>query len=244
MFFSQLKINPRRREARKLLGSPQAMHAAVCAGFSVPVRELSGSGRVLWRVDQHEHSSSLYIISPQAPDLTHLVEQAGWPTLETWRSTDYSPFLSRLADGQRWQFRLAANPTKTIKPHSSSARSQRVGHVTVAFQELWLLKRAEQWGIDLGELYDASQEGDSDMREKLEAGNSQKTFRLDSRGVRTFKRGGAAVTINTAVFTGQLRITNAEVFREQLSQGFGSAKAYGCGLMTLLPLAASATAAA
>src|SRR6266542_152290 len=101
MHLTRFRINTIRRGARKLLGSPQAMHAAVLSGFAR-------------RVDQHlDRQVTLYILSPGQPDLTHLVEQAGWPTTETWLTRPYQPFLDTLQAGQQWAFRLTANPTRS-----------------------------------------------------------------------------------------------------------------------------------
>ena len=128
MFLTRFSLNPVRRGARKLLGSPQAMHAAVLAGF--PEQAGTERGRVLWRVDTDEHRVTLYIVSPDKPDLTHLVEQAGWPTTETWLTRPYEGVLERVAPGQRWGFRLTANPVRVLAPEPGEKRGKRVGHVT------------------------------------------------------------------------------------------------------------------
>src|SRR5690606_7133473 len=108
-------INPRRRGAHKLLSSPQALHAAVMSGF--PRQPAATEGRVLWRVDRdRRHRILLYVASPSAPDFTHLVEQAGWPTVQTWDTRRYDDFLSSLQNGQRWAFRLTANPARSGRP--------------------------------------------------------------------------------------------------------------------------------
>ncbi|MGV7400552.1 type I-E CRISPR-associated protein Cas6/Cse3/CasE, partial [Mycobacterium kansasii] len=87
---TKMAINPRRRGARTLLTSPQAMHAAVMAGFADP--RPTSHGRVLWRLDTYDqHQVILFIVSPDCPDFTHLVEQAGWPTTQTWTTRPYDP---------------------------------------------------------------------------------------------------------------------------------------------------------
>src|SRR5262245_26696713 len=147
MYLSRFRINPARREARRLLSSPQAMHAAVMAGFTDPPDHGRGGPRILWRVDQNGHQTILYIVSPVRPDLTHLVEQAGWPTTETWLTRPYGDFLQRLAVDQRWAFRLTANPTRDGRPKDSTAATKRFGHVTVEYQTRWLLDRAKRYGF-------------------------------------------------------------------------------------------------
>ena len=70
MHLSRIQINPARRGGRRLLGSPQAMHAAVLASF--PDGE-GDRGRVLWRVDRDEHRVWLYVVSRPVPDFGHIV---------------------------------------------------------------------------------------------------------------------------------------------------------------------------
>ncbi|EXU63555.1 CRISPR-associated protein Cse3 [Streptomyces sp. PRh5] len=48
------------------------------------------------------------------------------------------------------------------------------------------------------------------------------------------------VTLVTVTYDGRLTVTDADRFRATLTQGLGKAKAYGCGLMTLVPLPTTA----
>ena len=57
------------------------------------------------------------------------------------------------------------------------------------------------------------------------------------RETQRFKRGGSQVTIVRATFQGVLEVTSADALREALVNGVGRAKAYGCGLLTLAPVA-------
>src|SRR5690606_11468644 len=110
VFISRIQLNPRRRDAWRLLGSPQRMQAAVLASFvDPPVGDREGEPRVLWRLDQEKERCFLYVVSPDEPDFAHLAEQAGWPTTERGTSRPYGAFLARLAPGQQWAFRLTAN---------------------------------------------------------------------------------------------------------------------------------------
>src|SRR5699024_8524400 len=112
MYLSRMFLNPRRRGAMKLLGSPQSMHAAVMASFPPGKDEATADGRVLWRIDRvADHRAELCIVSPHRPCLAHLEEQAGWSTEDTWQTRDYLPLLDRLRAGDRYAFRLTGNPT-------------------------------------------------------------------------------------------------------------------------------------
>jgi CRISPR system Cascade subunit CasE len=50
-------------------------------------------------------------------------------------------------------------------------------------------------------------------------------------------RRGKPVTLVTVTFDGRLEITDPEALRRTLTQGIGRARAYGCGLLTLAPIA-------
>lgn len=208
MYLTRTYLNARRRGAQKLLGSPQAMHAAILSGFP-PGVEL---GRPLWRIDaDDELRPALYVLSEHAPDLVHLEEQAGWPSHSTTQATSYAPLLDALNVGQTWAFRLTANPTHRAEINGVS---KVLGHVTVAQQVAWLLNRQASLGVSLGE-------------------EEEPSFTLTGREVRRFRRSESAVTLSTARFEGVLEVVDPSLLRVALTQGIGRAKAYGCGLMTL-----------
>jgi CRISPR system Cascade subunit CasE len=199
MFLTRMQINTARRAAQKLLSSPQAMHAAVLAGFPDP--RPSRDGRVLWRVDTYQpHRVLLYTVSPDKPDFTHL------------------------RVGQRWHFRLTANPVHSAR-RAEWTQTKPLAHVTVAQQERWLLDRAEKFGFRISTTQHGDLGGDPDVA-------------VVNRAVRHFTRGAAQVTISMATFEGHLEITDAHALRAALTFGIGRAKSYGCGLLTLAPLTA------
>ncbi|MDR7301414.1 CRISPR system Cascade subunit CasE [Haloactinomyces albus] len=216
-----MPLNPRRRGARVLLSSPQALHAAVLAGFADA--RSTAEGRILWRLDTYDrHRTVLYTASPEKPDFTHLVEQAGWPTTEAWQTRDYDGLLDSLRPGQRWQFRLTANPVRSGRRESWNT-TKPLGHVTVKQQEQWLLDRAPRLGFQL-----------VSGRAGAE-GAAEPDLAIVDRNTRRFQRQGNPVTISTATFEGHLEITDAAALRQSLSFGIGRAKAYGCGLLTVAP---------
>lgn len=219
MFLTQMHLNPARRGTRQLLSSPQRMHAAVMAAFPPDLEPSTGTGmgegRVLWRIDRNQHAIALYISSPAQPDLTHLVEQAGWPASATnWRTTPTDAFQARLETDQEWVFRLTANPVHTVRG-ADGARGKRLAHVTIEQQEQWLHSRAEARGFKV-----------------ISAAISRRetvtfTRRTDGQGRK--------VTLAVATYDGLLRVTDPDQLRATLASGIGRAKGYGCGLMTLAP---------
>jgi CRISPR system Cascade subunit CasE len=87
-YLSKVVLNPQRRAGRPLLGSPQSLHAAILAAFPGRLSDRSDE-RVLWRLDPAPGAVHLFVVSPEEPDFTHLIEQAGWPTLPTWKTRPY-----------------------------------------------------------------------------------------------------------------------------------------------------------
>ncbi|MFY1631667.1 type I-E CRISPR-associated protein Cas6/Cse3/CasE [Solwaraspora sp. WMMB335] len=221
MYLTRFRFNRARRDSRRLLGSPQVMHAAVMSSFPRDTDHTRDGRRTLWRLDQVDGQPILYVVSPGRPDLTHLVEQAGWPTSdERWLTRPYDDFLDRLAPGQRWAFRLTANPVHDGRPKDPTADTRRFGHVTVEQQTQWLLKRAERNGFSI-----------------ITGASGQPNLMLHNQSTQSFGRRGAdrPVTLRTATYDGVLDVVDADALRRTLTAGLGHAKAYGCGLMTLAP---------
>jgi CRISPR system Cascade subunit CasE len=217
VYLTRIRLNPDRRSARKLLGSPQAMHAAVLNGFRDP--RPSDEGRVLWRLDTHEHGSVLYVVSHEESDFSDLLRQ-----LDGTRDTrPYLPLLDSLRIGQRWHFRLTANPSHWVRLKDWK-NTKPVGHVTVKQQEDWLLRRTNppdepgKLGFRIAD--SMSRAGELD-------------FALVTRTPRRFDRDGSKVTLATATYEGHLEVTDPAKLRHALTHGIGRAKAYGCGLLTL-----------
>ncbi|WP_309064921.1 type I-E CRISPR-associated protein Cas6/Cse3/CasE [Microbacterium sp.] len=213
MYLTQFMFNPVRRGAQKLLSSPHALHAAVLAGFPDP--SATDEGRVLWRLDSARNQAKLLIVSPGQPDLTHLAEQAGWPSLEDgWRTRPYQRVLGRIEVGHRYAFRLTANPTRSTRP-VPGGRGKPFGHVTVSQQEEWLLNRQHRGGFRV--------DGDDD----------QKAVLIRDRKLITFRRREDSVTLRVVTYEGLLEVIDRDAFVATLTHGLGRAKGYGCGLMTI-----------
>lgn len=226
-FFTRMALNPARRGTRSLLTSPQRMHAAVMSSYP-PV--LTGEApRVLWRVDRRaSHDVQLYVVSIRQPDLTHLVEQAGWPTSEAWQTTSYGPFLDRLQEGQLWRFRITANPVQVLPSGAHGVRGKVTPLTKIASQEDWLRTQGLTWGFEVVD--PPGDEGEA-ARGVLVTGRGQDAFSRQDPDERARR-----VTITRARFDGVLRVRDPNVLRDRLVGGMGRAKAYGCGLMTLAPV--------
>lgn len=226
MYLSKMDLNMARRETLRLVGSPYRMHALVEHAFPPRITRTCEQGRILWRVDASptKDAAVLYILSPERPDLIHAVEQAGWPLYPHWETKDYRPLLDKIAKGQVWQFRLKANPVRTVLVDKGRRENQKVigtvqGHVTEAHQRQWLLDRSGSHGFRV-------------LGSKGDAPDVSVSHRSRER----FLRDGKTVTLITAQFDGILEVTDAKAFRHALGFGIGRAKGFGCGLLTIAPV--------
>ncbi|MGI5118800.1 type I-E CRISPR-associated protein Cas6/Cse3/CasE [Marinactinospora thermotolerans] len=233
MYLTSFRFNTARTGARRLLASPQALHAAVMSSYPDILPGDDGP-RVLWRVDRNARAEVLlYVVGPDEPDLTHLVEQAGWPAKEGgWRTHDYAPFLSRLAKGDVWAFRLTANPVHSIRRRDGEP-TKLTPHITPRHQARWLLQRQEAAGFRVLE-----RPGEDDHAPEEDGHDLLVHGRRDLR----FGKGGAGraagakpVSLVTVTYDGHLEVTDPDALRRTLTMGLGRARAYGCGLMTLAP---------
>ncbi|GAA1870932.1 type I-E CRISPR-associated protein Cas6/Cse3/CasE [Myceligenerans crystallogenes] len=218
MHLTRCEIDPAQRGARRLLGSPQAMHAAVLGGFDHLDDAAKQDGRLLWRVDQGPAVTWLYVVSGAEPRLDGLLEQAGTPG--TQQTRPYGRVLERLEAGQRWAFRLRGNPVYSAA-NPDGGRGRRVAYAGVAGQTEWLLKKAEGTGVWLGK-------------------EDEPDFAVTRRGVAQFGRRSDGtqrqVTLAWAQFDGVLEVRDPELLRDAMTGGVGRAKGYGCGLLTLAPV--------
>lgn len=215
MFLTRFAMNPARRDARRLAGNPHSLHAAVMAAFSPEMHAVPNvEGRILWRLDARKPAVTLYLVSPHEPDLTHLVESAGWPATEGWQTRSYLPLLDRLAADQTWRFRLTGNPVR--RETTPAGRTKVHPHVTAAQQEVWLADRLPTHGFD-----------------PIKGEDGQALLQAVDRKTVRFAREGKTVTLVQASFEGLITVTDPVAARVCLVSGLGRAKGYGCGLMTL-----------
>ena len=207
MYLSRVELDDRNRRTMEALAAPQKLHGAVESAFSGP------RSRRLWRLDRLNGKLYLLLLSEDKPELAHLAEQFG-PQQAQPQTRDYAPLLARIEAGSLWQFRLTANPTRSCP--GSGARGAVRAHTTVAHQEQWLLDRAARHGFAL----------------------TPESFAVTGSRWLQFHKGGDrrhVVTLLSVTYEGVLEVTDAETFRQTLTQGLGRGKAYGLGLMTVLP---------
>lgn len=216
MYLSRVQLDVRKQETMRALASPQVIHGAVEAALG-SVSALAGERkRQLWRIDRVADKCYLLLLSPEVPNLFLLANQFGLTVGASDATKSYKPLLDKIRPNQRWHFRLLANPVRsTLKDSEDRMRRGKIhAHVTSAQQKEWLLSRAQTGGFALAE-------------DEFEVVHTEwKKFRKSA--------GAHEVVLRTATYEGILSVSDAERFTDVLTSGIGRAKAYGCGLLTIM----------
>ena len=210
MFLSRIELDLKRRETLRALTNPNFLHGAIEQSFE------GGRGRRLWRVDRFDDLCFLLVLSGEQPDFTALAEQFGDISEKGWEVKPYADFINNINAGRVWRFMLCANPVHSVK-EGESGRGKIYAHITETHQKQWLLDRTDKNGFSLAD------ENFSVIRSEW----AKFTKKTDAK---------KDVTILRAVYEGVLTVTDPDSFRNALANGIGRAKAYGCGLLTVMRL--------
>lgn len=210
MYLSRVEIDYENRLALKELNHLGAFHNWVEQSFPEEIKN-SERKRKLWRVDRLKNKNYLLIVSEDKPDFERL-EKYG--VKGTARAKDYDEFLNTFKNNDRMTFRVVLNPNKSI-----SDRSLRRGKVIPLLQEdeqfKYLIDRSEKNGFSL---------------------NSKDFYILKSNFETLYKPNGFKLDLIKAEYQGELTITDVEKFKNALTTGIGKKKAYGFGMMTVIPV--------
>jgi len=211
VFLSRIELNLLSFKTHKLLASPQVMHASVEGCFIRP--DNGKKSRTLWRIDTLRGRTYLIILSTERPDFTVFAEQFCVDGVEG-ETKDYSAVLNHIATGNCYRFRLVGNPTKKVTP--KGAKNGKVVAIFNAEQQLkWFMEKADKSGFKV--VANSVKVGPTDW---------QRFYR---------KAKDTQVEFGQVVFEGVLEVTDTEEFIDALTSGIGRAKAYGCGLLTIIP---------
>lgn len=211
-YLSRVEIDYKKPKSQIDLKSVGAFHNWVEQSFPEEWGNRERS-RKLWRVDVLRGKHYLLIVSDSKPDLRRL-ETYG--VAGTASAKNYDKFLNSLRNGMRMQFRVTLNPVVSISdtPDARTSRGRVVPHVTYAQQMNFLLDRAQKLGFSLNE----------------------NEFTIIERGYSLFMKSVKPIRLSKAVYQGVLTISDADVMRKTLVEGIGKKKAYGFGMMTVIPL--------
>lgn len=184
----------------------------------VPRRPKTG---FLFRIDPHPGCRVVIIVqSAVKPDWDYAFHNALFLLAATPEIKSFDPSFSK---GERFRFRLVANPTKRFSKNSLEMDGQPVAEkwvgkrVPVATEQLheWLVRRAETAGFSPEKDTTTVQPGYIYVNKTL---------------------GGVGQRLRSVLYDGILTITDPERFRETLVRGIGPGKAFGFGLLSVAPV--------
>ncbi len=205
MFLSRLILNPRSRAVQRDLASPHDMHRTVMCGFPENLDEYEE--RILYRLDQIERGNQLCLLvqSQLEPDWTQL--DSTYLASVEMDNPALKQFELRPVNGQRFTFRLRANPTRRLGQSAGNDKGKRVGLYAVDEQIQWLNRKAEIGGFVVESVLPTQQHRADDRKRDLKFLSVQ--------------------------FDGILHVTDAAHFEFILANGIGSGKAFGFGLLSV-----------
>lgn len=206
MYLSRIRLDTDKRNTQIALVSLNKFHGAVESCFECKEE------RKLWRIDKLGRDYYILILSPSEPDLKGLRAQFGFQEDKN-EIKSYDEFLSRIENGSVWQFRLAANPTHSVKKTNGS-RGKVTAHVSEKYQMEWLNNKAKQNGFSVL------------TQDSCVIGSDWKIFYK--------KDGKSKVRLKETVFQGILKVEDPDLFKKALVNGIGRGKAYGMGLLTVM----------
>ncbi|WP_303975283.1 type I-E CRISPR-associated protein Cas6/Cse3/CasE [Streptococcus merionis] len=210
MYISRVEIDRTNRRKIHNLVHVGAYHAWVEESFPNEFKQ-SIRTRKLWRVDRIKDKDYLIIVSKGKPDLQQLEKYGVKGTAQT---KDYQRFLDGIHIGSRMRFRVVLNPVVSIASPENTKRGVVKPHVTSEHQMNYLLERSEKNGFLL----------------------VRKDCSIVERSYEVFKKSVKPIRLIKVVYEGTLTVRDVKLFKKLLIEGIGKKKAYGFGLMTVIPL--------
>lgn len=211
MYISRVQLDTNNRQKIRHLTHLGAYHDWVERSFPQEIK-CGERTRKLWRIDQLNGKEYLLIVSQSSPDLTALCR---YGVVGTAATKDYEPFLNMLKTDMTCRFRIVLNPVIADADGIQMGERGRIKpHITVKQQMKYLKDRAEMHGFLL---YDEE-------------------YIIKERDFAIWRKGKDHIRLSRVAYEGMLHIKDANLFRHLLTEGMGKKKAYGFGLMTVIPL--------
>lgn len=165
----------------------------------------------LFRVEQQQKGAGTQVLMQSV-----LMPESNEPSPQVLANRKYD---LQLQNGQRLRFRLRANPIKTIKDNRKGTVEKKGKTYTKTVRVPLLHEEQQQaW-----------------LERKLNDCASLESLLIQPESVLYFRKSkeNRSGKIQPVLFDGILTITDAKGFLDQLQQGIGPAKAFGCGLLTV-----------
>ncbi len=252
LYLSRLILNPRSRQVMSEIAHPYEMHRTLMRAFPTSPDGARARARdefgILFRADVDDRRGvvKVYVQSRIEPDWSFLNGLNGYLRTGTgmpeYESKDIMPALRRIQDGQVFFFRLRANPTKrNARRDEPGKEPDRLKGKRVELQQedeqiAWLISkgRGGREGVPGG--FELLMETGTDAEGK-EGLIPRVNVRCEGKqtGRKRDAAPGHATTHFAVVFDGLLRVTDTDAFLETLVHGIGPGKAYGFGLLSVVP---------
>lgn len=224
MFLHRIHLDPRCREARRDLSDPYQLHSTLCRAFSGQDRKCP-EGEFLWRLEPETDAAGcprIVVQSRSIPDWTRIGLQGWLAKADSGIDLKDRLKLDSLKIGQRFRFRLRANPCVT-------RNGKRLGLLRLEEQETWIERKAQQHGFSLPHL--ASFDPSESSQERIDVRISQ------GQMIRGEQHGGNGIRIYSVLYDGVLTVMDPDTFRVALQTGIGHGKVMGLGLLSVAPIA-------
>ena len=223
MFLHRIYLDPHCREARRDLADPYQLHSTLCRAFCAPDQKCP-EGEILWRLELKTdpvRGPQILVQSRSKPNWVGIGVK-GWLT-QADLPIDLKERLKldSLKSGQRFRFRLRANPCVT-------RNGKRLGLLRLEEQEQWIQRKGERHGFILPKLETSNLSENSP--ERLDVRISQEQM------LRGNKRSGHVLKIFSVLYDGYLTVTESDKFKEVLHTGIGHGKVMGLGLLSVAPV--------
>jgi CRISPR system Cascade subunit CasE len=151
------------------------------------------------------------VVSNTNPDYDFI--QVEYDATATVNTTVYDGFLNALDTTSKYRFVFTANPIINKKKTPDQKRGNRVPLIGKSARE-WVIRKLGESGFENIVLDD-----------------------IHDEKVLIFKKNGThTVKIRQQTYSGIVTIVNVDQVRNALLNGLGSEKAYGCGMVTLIPV--------
>lgn len=211
MYLSRVEIDLKNRVKTRNLNHLGAYHHWVEQSFPTEI-ESNVHSRKLWRIDDLNSKKYLLVVSKEKPDLEKL-ERFG--VENSAQTKKYDVFIEKLENGLSARFRIVLNPVISISTGKKyGQRGRVVPHVTEKHKLDYFQKIAQKNG------FKAEEEDVMIVKSSYEPLKKSNNKRIN---------------VSQVEYEGRLIITDIELFKNALTNGIGKKKAYGCGMLTIIP---------
>jgi len=224
MYLNRIYLDLRCKEARRDLANPYQLHSTLCRAFSGPEKKCP-KGEFLWRLEPETDSNGrprILVQSRAIPDWTGIGVKGWLAKADPAVDLKDRLKLNALHVGQRFRFRLRANPCVT-------RNGKRLGLLQLAEQEAWIERKGSNHGFSLPQLtaadfYESSQK-------RIDVRISQEQMLRDKQHTDN------SIRIFSVLYDGMLIVTEPEAFQTSLQSGIGHGKVMGLGMLSVAPMA-------